>query len=203
MKSSRQQPNPKNFPPRLEKVSISRAQMEHTLLGQTRRKFLASATGSLGSLALSCLLERQAAFAAPKAQTSPQNLQRLAPRAKRVIHLCMAGGPSQFETLDPKPIMTRRDGQPMPESLTQGQPIAQLQGQALKIMGPRAGFSRCGTSGVEVADTFPHIQKVADELCIVRSMMTEQSTMIPHICTSIQGLVCLATLVWGHGFCMD
>lgn len=159
--------------PRLQSVTLPRAQAERILLQQTRRKFLTSATGSLGSLALSCLLGRRT-LAASDHLARDLGTPHFAPRAKRVIHLCMAGGPSQFETLDPKPIMAQRNGQPMPESLTRGQPIAQLQGKALRIMGPQATFSHCGSSGIEISDVLPNIQSVADELCVVRSMMTEQ-----------------------------
>lgn len=155
-------------------VNLTREHAQGILLGQTRRKFLTSATGSLGSLVLGSLLGKRA-MAAPHT-TAGHGLTKphFAPTAKRVIHLCMAGGPSQFETLDYKPVLAQRNGQPMPESLTKGQPIAQLQGKALKVMGPQYKFSRCGDSGLEIADILPNIQDVADDLCIVRSMMTEQ-----------------------------
>ena len=161
----------------LNPVELERQHAEKILLSQTRRKFLTSVSGSVGSLALGCLLGKQA-FAAgdPRAAVFDDPLSRphFKPRAKRVIHLCMAGGPSQFELLDPKPVMTTKNGQPMPKSLTQGQPIAQLQGRALKIMGPQAEFSKSGKSGLEIANILPNLQGVADELCVVRSMMTEQ-----------------------------
>jgi uncharacterized protein (DUF1501 family) len=66
------------------------------------------------------------------------------------------------------------DGQPMPESFTTGQPIAQLQGQELKCLGPLAKFTTCGAGGQEISDFLPWHQKMADDLCIVRSMVTEQ-----------------------------
>jgi hypothetical protein len=97
-----------------------------------------------------------------------------APKAKRVIHLCMAGGPSHLETFDPKPVLEENHGKPMPESLTAGQPIAQLQGQALKAFKPQTTFTRAGESGIEISDFFPHIQGIADEICVIRSMVTEQ-----------------------------
>ena len=95
-------------------------------------------------------------------------------RAKRVIHLCMAGGPSQFETFDPKPELDRLDGQPFPESFTKGQQLAQLQGTELRARGSIAKFNRHGQSGQAISDLFPHIAQVADDLCIIRSMQTEQ-----------------------------
>lgn len=97
------------------------------------------------------------------------------PRVKRVIHLCMAGGPSHLETFDHKPKLASLDGQPMPESITKGQPIAQLQGnQALKVMGPQHEFTARGESGIPISNVFNHIGDVADEICVIKSMHTEQ-----------------------------
>lgn len=96
------------------------------------------------------------------------------PRAKRVIFLCMAGGPSHLETFDYKPQLAELDGQPMPASFTEGQPIAQLQGQELKCLGPLTGFQRYGESGHWISDYLPWHQKMADDLCVVKSMVTEQ-----------------------------
>src|SRR5260370_15558881 len=64
------------------------------------------------------------------------------PRARRVIHLCMAGGPSHLESFDYKPELMRLDGQPFPDSYTRGQQLAQLQGAVLKARGPFAQFQR-------------------------------------------------------------
>jgi hypothetical protein len=85
----------------------------------------------------------------------------------------MAGGPSQFETFDPKPKLAEMHGQPMPESFTAGQQLAQLQGQKLVCLGPQFPFVRAGSAGTEISTLFPHLATVADEICIVRSMTTE------------------------------
>ena len=95
-------------------------------------------------------------------------------KARRVIHLCMAGGPSQFESLDYKPRLKELHGKPFPESFTRGQQLAQLQNTMLKARGPTCGFHRHGQSGQEISDLFPHIASIADRICIVRSMTTEQ-----------------------------
>ncbi|MEZ5304675.1 MAG: DUF1501 domain-containing protein [Verrucomicrobiales bacterium] len=99
-----------------------------------------------------------------------------APKAKRVIWLYMAGGPSHLESFDHKPKLAEMDGKPMPKSITEGQQIAQLQGQAnsLKCLGPQHPFAKHGQSGQEISAVFPHTAKIADDLCIVRSMVTEQ-----------------------------
>jgi hypothetical protein len=96
------------------------------------------------------------------------------PRIKRVIWLCMAGGPSHLETFDPKPELARLDGQPMPPSFTRGQPIAQLQGQKLKCLGPLYKFRPAGESGIPIAECLPNIARIADRICVVRSMQTDQ-----------------------------
>ena len=95
-------------------------------------------------------------------------------KAKRVIFLCMAGGPSQFESLDWKPALKELDGQPFPESYTKGQQLAQLQNMVLTARGPFVGFRRHGESGIEISELFPHIATQADRLCVIRSMQTEQ-----------------------------
>ncbi|MFT5122568.1 MAG: hypothetical protein ACI9QL_004092 [Candidatus Omnitrophota bacterium] len=131
-----------------------------------RRMFLGAAGKGLGGLALSSLL--------PSAAMGQSNFGQVAAKAKRIIFLCMAGGPSHLESFDYKPKLKELDGKPMPASFTQGQPIAQLQGQALKCKGPLRPFAKYGKSGQEISDYFPHIAGIADDICIVRSMVTEQ-----------------------------
>ena len=96
------------------------------------------------------------------------------PRVKRAIHLCMAGGPSHLETLDEKPELKKRHGELMPKSLTAGQQVAQLQGKELKCFGPQFPFSSYGVSGQRLCSLFPHLGSVADDLCIIRSVHTDQ-----------------------------
>ncbi|TWU32469.1 DUF1501 domain-containing protein [Novipirellula artificiosorum] len=129
-----------------------------------RRTFLKRA--GVGSVALAALMQDETASASV--------LPHHAPRIKRVIHLCMAGGPSQFETFDYKPELARLDGKPMPESLTKGQPIAQLQNAALNVMGPQHPFVRHGKCGMEMSTVFQHIGDLADDMCVIKSMHTEQ-----------------------------
>ena len=143
----------------------------------TRRDFLARAGLGLGSAALASLLS-QRALAAPAVSTGPwQGVIRpthFPIRVKRVIHLCMAGGPSHLETFDFKPELKRLNGLPFPESFTKGQQLAQLQNTVLKARGPFVDFKKHGRSGTEISDLFPHLATVADDLCVIRSMVTEQ-----------------------------
>jgi hypothetical protein len=86
----------------------------------------------------------------------------------------MAGGPSQFESFDWKPDLKRLHGQPFPESFTKGQQLAQLQNTVLKARGAFTDFKKYGQSGQEISSLFPHTAGIADDLCIIRSMVTEQ-----------------------------
>ncbi|MGB8169749.1 MAG: DUF1501 domain-containing protein [Chthoniobacteraceae bacterium] len=148
-------------------------------LSVNRRTFLSQSAYGLGGIAFAMLADKLAAATTP-ALTKPDGwhgvLQQphFPVKAKRVIFLCMAGGPSQFETFDWKPELKALDGKEFPESLTKGQQIAQLQNQVLKARGSFTAFNKHGKSGIEVSDLFPHIAGVADELCVIRSMQTEQ-----------------------------
>lgn len=147
-------------------------------LSLNRRSFLQRSAYGLGAMALAGLMDPRL-FAADTAAKSSRaqgvvNPLHFAPRAKRVIHLCMAGGPSHLETFDWKPELKKLNGKPFPESFTKGQQLAQLQNTELKARGPFIDFKECGKSGNTISHLFPHLQSVADELCIIKSMQTEQ-----------------------------
>src|SRR5262249_24299573 len=132
-----------------------------------------------GSLALSSLLGPRSPAAESSSSAGARWQGIVSPphypvRARRIIHLCMAGGPSQFETFDWKPELKRLDGEPFPESFHRGQELAQLQNTVLKGRGPSATFGKHGASGQEISSYFPHIAGIADDICIIRSMQTEQ-----------------------------
>ncbi|HUA84524.1 MAG TPA: DUF1501 domain-containing protein [Bryobacteraceae bacterium] len=140
------------------------------LARENRRTFLGRGAAGLGLAALNTLLNPRL-MAAQKGVVNPLDFPQ---KAKRVIYLYQAGGPSHLETFDYKPKLVEMSGKPMPESLTKGQQIAQLQGQALTCLGPTHGFKRFGQSGQMICDLFPRIGGIIDETCIVRSMWTEQ-----------------------------
>jgi hypothetical protein len=170
----------------------------------SRRSFLGRGTTGIGALALASLLDRSLlAGEGNSAERWPGLIHPLhfPPRAKRVIHLCMAGGPSHLETLDYKPKLAKLDGEPMPESFTKGQPIAQLQNKELNILAPQHEFARFGESGQEICTLFPLIGSVADELCIIRSMQTEAINHDPahtfmNTGTSISGRPSMGSWIW-------
>ena len=141
----------------------------------TRRAFLGRTSGGLGLAALTGLLQSEtAANSAEGLAAGITDAPHFAGRAKRVIFLCMAGGPSHLESFDYKPKLEEMHGKPMPESYTANQPIAQLQGQKLVCQMPLIPFKRFGESGQQISEIFPHIGSVADELCIINSLHTDQ-----------------------------
>jgi hypothetical protein len=129
-----------------------------------RRTFLSRGMAGLGLLGLNSLLS-------PRLLAT--GLHHPA-KANRVIFLYQAGGPSHLETFDFKPKLGEMHGQNMPESLTKGQQVAQLQGKQLLCYAPQYGFRKFGKSQQEICELFPHIGSVADDVCIVRSLWTEQ-----------------------------
>src|SRR4051794_18591198 len=155
-----------------------------------RRTFLGRAGLGVGAAALSSMLRPQMLLAdgGPAASGPPRTTGAstdgrwrgvlrpppLPVKAKRVIHLCMAGGPSHLETFDYKPDLKALHGKPFPESFTKGQQLAQLQNTQLIARGPFVDFAKYGQSGQEISALFPHIAKVADDIAIIRSMVTEQ-----------------------------
>jgi len=140
---------------------------------------LGKAGAGIGSLALASLLHGHSGFSAESnsgaARLAVGALQKLhhAPKAQRVIFMVMAGGMSHLETFDNKPKLSEMHGQPMPASLTSGQPIAQLQGKALNCFAPQHPFKKFGQSGVEMSELFVHLGEVADDICVIRSLKTD------------------------------
>ena len=141
-------------------------------ISASRRTFLRKGLGTLGMFALSSLLDAETP-SGDKWQGVVHPLH-YPQKAKRVIFLYQAGGPSHLETFDFKPKLLEMNGKGMPESFTTGQQIAQLQGKALNCFGPQYGFKKFGKSGQEICELFPHIGSVADDVCILKSMWTEQ-----------------------------
>lgn len=152
--------------------------LEQNLLRQiTRRHFFQDCKLGLGSLALASLLgERSLNAAIPAGDRvvnplAPQN-GHFPAKAKSVIYLFMAGGPSQLELFDYKPRLQEMDGQVIPESYVKNKRFAFIKKDA-KLLGTRRKFVKCGQSGAELGDLLPHLQTVVDDLCIVKSMATD------------------------------
>jgi hypothetical protein len=142
---------------------------EHNSLA--RRAFLGRTAQGVGGVALASLAAPRSLEAAPQRGVLPS--LPLPQKAKRVIWLTMAGGPSHLETFDHKPKLAELDGQPMPESMTKGQQLAQLQGQKLICFGPQHPFKPMGPSGTHICELFPHIGSVLGDICLINSMTTD------------------------------
>ena len=150
--------------------------IEQLHLFTQRRTFLGRAGIGLGATALGMLLHRESwgRGLLGKGDWSPAVIPPASGRAKRIIHLCLAGGPSQHESFDFKRKLQELHGQPFPASMTQGQQLAQLQNTELKARGSFAKFRRFGQAGLEISELFPHVGSIADEICVLRSLFTEQ-----------------------------
>jgi hypothetical protein len=174
------------------------------ILQHNRRSFLHQSFAGIGGLALSQLVgNSHAALGSSDAVLAQAT--HFAPKAKRVIHLCMAGGPSHLESFDPKPELDRINEQDFPKSFTDGQQLAQLQNAVLKARGSFTKFQRYGKSGIEISDLFPHIGSVADDICVIRSMHTDQINHDPaqaffNSGSIVKGRPCMGSwLLYGLG----
>jgi Protein of unknown function (DUF1501) len=134
-----------------------------------RRTFLGRGAAGIGLVAFHSLM--RAADNQTHGMVNPLDFPA---KARRVIFLYQAGGPSHLETFDHKPKLAELNGKAMPESMTKGQQIAQLQGKQLICFGPQHGFKTFGKSGLSICELFPHIGSIADDVCIIRSMYGEQ-----------------------------
>src|SRR5207245_5335973 len=148
------------------------------LLLQTRRHFFRDCAVGLGSVALASMIgERKlaAAESAPVVNPLAAKPPHFAPKAKSVIYLFMAGGPSQLELFDYKHTLTPLNGKPIPESYIKGKRFAFMDmftKEVPKLLGTRRKFARRGQSGQLVSDCLPHIAGIVDDIAIIRSMAT-------------------------------
>ena len=116
------------------------------------------------------------------------DLPHFAPKAKRVIFLTQSGGPSQIELFDHKPVLRKWAGKELPESVRQGQRLTTMTaGKQQLIMPARTKFSRCGQSGATIGEWLPHLSKVADDLCFIKSMETDQINHAPAMTKLLTG----------------
>jgi hypothetical protein len=147
-----------------------------------RRHFLRDCTVGLGKMALGSLLVAGASRPAP-AEVPPANPlavkpPHFAPKAKAVIHLFMAGAPSQLDLFDYKPKLAEYEGKPIPPEVIGGQRYAFIRSDAA-VLGPRFKFARHGQSGAELSEMLPHLAQVVDEITIVKSVRTDQFNHAP------------------------
>jgi Protein of unknown function (DUF1501) len=155
----------------------------NTGLGVTRRHFFVDCGVGIGKMALASLLTD--AFAARSRANVPDTRTSLAPMpghfpgtAKHVIHLFMAGAPSQLDLFDYKSKLSEYEGKPIPPEVIGGQRYAFIRSDAA-VLGPRFKFGKHGQCGAELSDMLPNLAKVADNICIIKSMHTDQFNHAP------------------------
>ncbi|MEM6347014.1 MAG: DUF1501 domain-containing protein [Bacteroidota bacterium] len=143
----------------------------------SRRDFLNKTSLGLGALALGSLMSPGQLMANPLGDPTNgiMGSPHFAPKAKRVIYLFQSGGPSQIDLFDPKPILQQRNGEELPESVIGKQRLTGMSAgqKTLPMAGSHFEFKQHGQSGQWISELLPYTAKIADELCIVRSMYTE------------------------------
>jgi hypothetical protein len=152
-------------------------QREENLLGVTRRQFLSGGPVALGGLALAGMLREGAAAPDDENPLAPRKPHFKA-RARNVIYLHMAGSPPHLDLFDYKPELVKRDGQDCPDEFLKGRRFAFTTGVP-KLLGTPRTFKQYGKGGTWLSDAIPHLQEVADELCVIRSMNTDQFNHAP------------------------
>ena len=156
--------------------------IEPQLLANRRWFFRKSATG-LGAAALSALLNSRTAFAVGDDPEMLSSRTHFRPRARRVIYLFQSGAPSQVDLFDHAPALDALDGSELPDSVRGGQRLTGMTAfqKSLRVTKGAFGFSTCGESAATITDQLPHLQSVADDLCIVKSVHTEAINHDPAI----------------------
>ena len=151
-------------------------------LTQTRRDFLATSSCGLGTLALASLLKQDgllAEDASIPANPLSTRVSHFAPKAERCIFIFLEGGPSQMDLFDPKPLLNKYDGQPLPDSIVGNAKFAFLQKESATVMGTKRIFKKHGQCGMEISDLLPNIATCADDIALIRSMHTTQFNHLP------------------------
>ena len=143
--------------------------MNTDFLHVSRRDFFRKSGFSLGTAALGSLLARES-----QATLQPH----FAPKAKHVIYLHMIGAPSQLDLFDYKPVLKQHDGQKCPDDLIKGKRFAFIGGE-MTLAGSEFQFRRHGQSGAELSELLPHLGSVADDICLVKSLHTNEINHAP------------------------
>jgi uncharacterized protein (DUF1501 family) len=143
-----------------------------------RRHFFRDCGVGLGKIALGSLLVGAKPQAVRAANPFAPKAPHFPGKAKAVIHLFMAGAPSQLDLFDYKPALARYAGKPIPSEITGGQRFAFIRPDAAAL-GPQFKFKRFGKSGVELAEVMPHLGRIVDDLCLIKSVHTDQFNHAP------------------------
>jgi|TARA_B110000495_G_scaffold203028_1_gene225123 hypothetical protein len=157
------------------------------MLAQTRRHFFSTVGRGIGAAALGSLLTEKGLSAQSKSNAVrneiESNIPHFAPKAKRVIYLFQSGGPSQIDLFDHKPLMEKVRGKDLPESIRNGQRLTGMSSgqESFPVANSFFKFKQHGQSGATISELMPHTASIADELCFIKSMHTEQINHDPAI----------------------
>src|SRR4051812_21183104 len=146
----------------------------------TRRELFRRGGLGLGAIALASLLNRETRAGAGSGDPAPARGNPLAPKkphfaakAKRVIYLHMVGAPSHLDLFDAKPELLKRDGEPCPKKFIEGKRFAFIRGHP-RLLGSKYKFAKHGKGGVELSELLPELATVADDLCVVKTVRTDE-----------------------------
>ena len=149
-----------------------------------RRTFLRNSASAIGVAALGGLMAEYANAAPPLQRIGGiPSVPHFKPKAKRIIYLFQSGAPSQYELFDPKPMLVDRRGENLPDSIRKGQRLTGMtSGQGTFPVAPsKFGFKKYGKSGMELSEILPNIGKLADKMCLIRSMHTDAINHDPAV----------------------
>jgi hypothetical protein len=157
--------------------------LQEQLLRTTRRHFFKECGVGVGKIALASLLAHTLSGRSQAAEVRAVNPlaprpPRFAPKVKHVIHLFMAGAPSQLDLFDYKPMLAKYEGKPIPPEIIQGQRYAFIRSDAAAL-GPRFKFARHGQCGAELSEALPHLAGIVDDICLIKSVRTDQFNHAP------------------------
>lgn len=153
---------------------------EHVRIARNRREFLTNCFCGVGSLAFAEMMAQEQARAARYNPLAPKP-PHMPAKAKAVIFVFMAGGPSHLETFDPKPLLNKLNGQKRPAEF--GEAKYQFVDDKSRILGTKRTFQKYGKCGMDVSDLFPHQAEVVDDICLIRSMYGD---MVVHSAAQYQ-----------------
>jgi hypothetical protein len=153
---------------------------EHVRFARNRREFLSDCFCGVGSLAFASMIAQEHAQAARYNPLAPKP-PHMPAKAKAVIFVFMAGGPSHLETFDPKPLLNKLHGQKRPAEF--GEAKYQFVNDKSRLLGTKRTFKKYGKSGIDVSDLFPHQAEIVDDLCVIRSM---HGDMVVHSAAQYQ-----------------
>ncbi|MBA2115350.1 DUF1501 domain-containing protein [Bremerella alba] len=149
----------------------------------SRRNFLFNSLWGMGAITLSNLLGTDGITSCAAAEENVDPLvvrkSHFPARAKNCIYIYLEGGPSQMDLYDPKPTLNKLDGQPLPDSMLENMQFAFLQKDTARIMGTPRKFTKHGECGMDFSDLLPNLATCADELCMIRSVHTDQFNHVP------------------------